>query len=211
MGVKAEERHQIYRWLNDKLRLPVYADAYLGSTRLLEQRSPGYITFVSHAARDLMNGLARTVAGIRASQVQYRQHVDRLQDEWKDEWRGRGFNKPEQPGDGHAIPYRACEIIMDLIDDHRMGRRRSEEADDLFFRTFLGYSDKDRITSLAKWRDARSFFLANTHLREKAFRKDIATRVEENFSILEDFLFIAATSEYSRIRTLDAILEEANT
>ncbi len=210
MGVTAEERQQIYKWLNEKLRLPVYADAYLGATRLLEKRSPGYITFVSHAARDLMNGLARTVGGIRSSQVQYRQHVDRLQEEWKDEWRGRGFNEPEHSGDGHVIPYSACEIISDLMDDHRKGGRRSEEADDIFFRTFLGYSEKDRISNLATWREARDFFLKNAHLREKDFQLDIDTEVQEYFRILEDFLIIAATSEYSRIGTLNAILEEAN-
>lgn len=210
MGVTAEEQQQIYRWLNEKLRLPVYAGAYLGATRLLEQRSPGYITFVSHAARDLMNGLARTVAGIRASQVQYQQHVDRLQEEWKDEWRGRGFNEPELPGHGHMIPFPVCEIITELIGDHREGRRRNKEADDLFFRTFLGYSDIDRITNLAKWRKARDFFVPNAHLREKDFQSDINTEVQENFRILEDFLIVAATSEYSRIGTLNAILEDAN-
>ena len=137
MGVNAEEQQKIYRWLNDKLRLPVYADAYLGATRLLEKRSPGYITFVSHAARDLMNGLARTVAGISRFQVQYRQLVDRLQEEWMDEWRGEGFATSEGQNDGHLIPYDVCKMIAELIRDHREGRRRSEGADDLFFDTFL--------------------------------------------------------------------------
>ena len=210
MGVNAEERQQIYRWLSDKLRLSVYADAYLGATRLLEQRSPGYITFVSHAARDLMNGLARTVAGIGASQVQYRQHVDRLQEVWKDEWRGEGIATSEEENEGHLIPHEVCKMIADLIGEHMKGRRRSEGADDLFFNTFLGYSDKDKIPNMSRWRDAKRFFLANTHLRERAVQEDVHSKVEENFRILEDFLFVAATSEYSRIGTLDAILEKAN-
>ena len=88
MGVTAEEQQQIYNWLNEKLRLPVYADAYLGAARLLQERSPGYITFVSHAARDLMNGLARTVAGIGSFQVQYVERLNKLQVKWKDDWRG---------------------------------------------------------------------------------------------------------------------------
>lgn len=211
MVVPTEEQQQIYTWLNDKLRLPVYADAYLGAVHSLKERSPGYVTFVSHAGRDLMNGLARTVAGIRSAQVQYRQFVDRLEKKWKDEWRGRGLHDYDLDGDGHRIPFPVCDLITQLIAEHNEGSRRSEEADDLFFRTFLGYSDKDRITSQEKWQDAKDFFMANTHLREKAFSRDVDLRVEENFKLLEDYLFVAATSEYSRIGTLDAILEEANT
>ncbi len=108
------------------------------------------------------------------------------------------------------IPYTVCEMIAELISEHKEGHRRSEEAGDIFFDTFLGYSDRDRITNLSRWREARRFFLANTHLREKAFSAEVYTRVEENFRILEKFLHIAATSEYSRIGSLDAILEEAN-
>ena len=211
MGVTAEERQQIYKWLNEKLRLPVYADAYLGAVRSLEERSPGYITFVSHAARDLMNGLARTVAGIGSFQVQYVERLNKLQVKWKDEWRGEGFVTSEEENYGHLIPYEVCKMIADLISDHKEGRRRSEGADDLFFNTFLGFADKDRIPSLSKWRSARKFFGGIAHLREPAFSTNVHPKVEENFRILENFLFIAATSEYSRIGTLDAILEEANT
>ena len=211
MCVTAEEQQQIYNWLNEKLRLPVYADAYLGAARLLQERSPGYITFVSHAARDLMNGLARTVAGIGSFQVQYVERLNKLQVKWKDDWRGEGFATSEEENDGHLIPYDVCEMIADLIGDHEEGRRRSSKADDLFFDTFLGFSDKDKIPNMSRWRDAKRFFLANTHLRERAVLEDVHSKVEENFRILEDFLFVAATSEYSRIGTLDAILEEANT
>ena len=211
MGVTAEERQQIYRWLSDKLRLPVYADAYLGATCLLEQGSPGYITFVSHAARDLMNGLARTVAGIGRYQVQYVEHLNKLQSKWEDEWRGEGIANSEEEDAGNMIPYEVCEMIANLIADHEEGRRRKGEADDLFFDTFLGFSDKDKIPNMSRWRDAKRFFLANTHLRERAVSEDVHFKVEENFRILEEFFLIAATSEYSRIGTLDAILEEANT
>ena len=210
MGVTAEERQKIYQWLNDKLQLPVYADAYLGATRLLEQKSPGYITFISHAARDLMNGLARTVAGIGRFQVQYVERVNKLQSMWKDEWRGEGFATVEKEDDGHLIPYDVCEMIADLISDHKEGRRRSEGADDLFFDTFLGFSDRDRIPSLSKWRRARRFFGGIAHLREPEFSTRVSSQMDENFGILEDFLIVAATSEFSRIGTLDAILEEAN-
>ena len=210
MVVPTEEQQQIYKWLNEKLRLPVYADAYLGAVRVLKERSPGHITFVSHAARDLMNGLARTVAGIGSFQVQYVERLNKLQAKWKNDWRGERFATSEEEGDGHLIPYGVCQMITDLISDHKEGRRRSEGADDLFFNTFLGFADKDRIPSLSKWRSAKRFFGGIAHLREPAFSTNVRPTVEENFRILEDFLFIAATSEYSRKGTLDAILEEAN-
>ena len=204
------EQNQIFKWLDNKLQLPVYAEAYKGAVHSLQIRSPGYITFVSHAGRDLMNGLARTVVGIHSFQVQYVQHLNSLQEKWKDEWRGQGLATSEEEGDGHTIPYSVCEMITDLIGDHKEGRRRSEEADDFFFNTFLGYSDKDKIPSLEKWKDAKDFFRRKAHLREQAFSVEDQSKVAENFRILEEFLLIAATSEYSRIGTLDAILEEAN-
>ncbi len=211
MGVTAEEQQHICKWLNDKLRLPVYADAYQGAVCLLKQRSPGYITFVSHAARDLMNGLARTVAGIGRFQVQYVDRLNKLQSKWEDEWRGEGFATSEEENEGQLIPNAVCKMIAELISNHKEGRRRSEGADDLFFDTFLGSADRDRISSLSKWRSARKFFGGIAHLREPAFSTDVRPKMGEKFRILENYLFIAATSEYSRIGTLDAILEEANT
>ena len=47
----------VFDWLNEDLELPVYAEAYKGALDILNNKSPGYITFVSHACRDLMNGL----------------------------------------------------------------------------------------------------------------------------------------------------------
>ncbi len=211
MTVLSETQQQIFDWLDNRLELPVYADAYRGAALSLKDRSPGYITFVSHVARDLMNFLARTVAGIRSSQVDYRHLVGKLQQKWRNEWGGQGLFTAEQRGEGHLIPYNVCEMIANLINKHKEGSLRNQQADDFFFNTFLGYSDKDRIPSMKKWKETKVFFRANTHLREPAFSENVHINVAENFKILEDFLFVAATSEYSRIGTLDAILEETNT
>lgn len=204
------EQNQIFKWLDNKLQLPVYAEAYKGAVCSLKRKSPGYVTIVSHVARDIMNGLARDVASISSSQVQYKQHVDKLQKKWKDEWRGQGLTSSPDNGEGHVIPYNVCEMIANLIEEHKEGRRRSQEKGDYFFDTFFGYSDKDKIPSLERWKDAKDFFLKKAHLREQAFSVEDQSKVAENFRILEEFLLIAATSEYSRIGTLDAILEEAN-
>ena len=57
----------LLRGLNDDLRLPVFADAYKGAALLINQRPAGYVSFVAHAGRDLMNRLASTVAGIKST------------------------------------------------------------------------------------------------------------------------------------------------
>lgn len=210
MVVLTEKQQQIFEWLNSKLRFPVYADAYKGAVCLLKMKSPGYVTFVSQTGRELMNSLPRAVAGIKSSQVQYVQYVGELEKKWQNEWRGQGLTPSQHHGEGHVIPYNVCEMIADLIEKHLEGRRRDQGKDDSFFNTFLGYSDQDKIPNLKKWKETKNFFQKRNHFREEGFSLEEQSKVAENFKILEDFLHIAATSEYSRIRSLDAILEEAN-
>ena len=90
-----EKQQTVFDWLNDNLELPVYAQAYKGALDLLNKKSAGYITFVSHAGRDLMNLLASAVKGIKRQQVQYFQLVNAFKDDWKNEWGGEGFNTTE--------------------------------------------------------------------------------------------------------------------
>lgn len=210
MVVLTEKQRQIFEWLDSKLQLPVYADAYKGAVYSLKTKSPGYITFVSHSGRDIMNSLARTVAGITSAQVQYPQLVGELQKKWQVEWRGQGLTSPQHQGAGHMIPYRVCEMISNLITKHKEGCHRSQGAGELFFNMFLGDSDIDRIPNLRKWKEAKNFFFGCAHLREKEFSLDDPSKMAENFKILEEFLYIAATSEFSRISSLNEILEEAN-
>ena len=205
-----EKQQKIYEWLYNKLQLPVYAKAYKGAVHLLKEKRPGYITFISHTGRDIMNGLARTVAGSTGSQVEYQQLVDNLQKKWQDEWRGQGLSPAPHQEVGHLIPYDVCEMITGLIEKHKEGRNRPQKADDFFFDTFLGYSDKNKITNLEKWKKAKLFFREKAHLRKGDFSEEVPSEVEENFETLEEFLYIAATSEYSRIGSLDAILEGTN-
>ena len=58
-----------------------------------------------------MNGLARDVADISSSQVQYKQHVDKLQKKWKDEWRGQGLTSSPDNGEG------TCDSLQCMRDD----------------------------------------------------------------------------------------------
>ena len=188
----------------------MYAEAYKGALNLLDKKSPGYITFVSHAGRDLMNGLARL--GIEREQVQYANRLDELQNHWEDEWGTAGVDKIDNPENGHLIPYEVCEQIQGLIDEHRAGRLRPSEAAILFFSNFLDYAYAEEIPRnlLTEWLNTREWFMGHAHLRDSAFEMDASTEVERHFQTLDDLLYNAASSELERIRSLHEILEETN-
>ena len=204
------EQQTVFDWLNDKLQLPVFAEAYKGALDFLDKKPPGYITFVSHAGRDLMNSLAQLGTG--REQVQYANRLDGLQDDWEDEWGTAGVDIIDNPENGHLIPYGVCEKIQDLIDRHRAGRLRASEAGILFFINFLDYADEAEIPRnfLTEWKDARQWFLAHAHLRDSEFEMDASTEVERHFQTLDDLLYNAASSELERIRSINEILEETN-
>ena len=204
------EQQTVFNWLNNELELPVYAEAYKGALNLLDKRPPGYVTFVSHAGRDLMNGLARLGTG--REQVQYANRLDGLQDEWEDEWGTAGVDIIDSPENGHLIPYEVCEQIQDLIDEHRAGRLRPSEAAILFFSNFLDYTYPEEIPRnlLTEWLNTKDWFMGHAHLRESAFEIEASTEVERHFQTLDDLLYNAASSELERIRSINEILEETN-
>lgn len=207
-----EEQQRVYEWLNDDLCLPVFAEAYRGAALLLTEKSAGYISFIAHAGRDLMNGLASTAAGVKSGRVQYQSHLDELQSDWLEEWRYSDDLAPEVIANGHLIPVPVCQRISTLIGEHKAGRLRSTEADGLFFSTFLDYADIDKIPGnfLSEWRAAKSWFLSHAHLREKPFREKTGDELEKQFKCLDGYLYIAASSQYERLKGLNAILDATN-
>ena len=204
------EQQTVFNWLNDELEMPVYAEAYKGALNLLDKKSPGYITFVSHAGRDLMNGLARLRTG--REQVPYPDLVDKLQEDWEDEWGVSRLNEIDDAENGHLIPYAVCEKIQDLIDEHRAGRLRPSEAAVLFFASFLDYAYEEEIPRnlLTEWTNTRRWFMAHAHLRYSAFEMEASTEVERHFQTLDDLLYNAASSEFEQLRSLHEILEATN-
>ena len=209
MEVFTEKQQRVFEWLN-KLQLPVYAGAYKGAVRLLKEKSSGYGTFVSHTGRDIMNSLARTVVGIPSGRVQYEQLIDDLERKWQDKRHRRGPISHEYMGEGHVISQDIWVMITNLIEKNKEGRGRNQEARELFFDMFLGSPDKDKDAIRKQWKGVRDFFLKCAHLREEDFSDEVLSKIAENFRILEEFLYIAAELEYSRMKTLDSILEEAN-
>ena len=151
-----QNQQTVYNWINGELEFPVYAAAYKGALEQLNNKSPGYITFVSHAGRDLMNGLATAVNRITSEYVQYVHLVNEFQDNWKDEWGGERNNITETNDEnGHLIPNEICKKIKKLVDDHKEGRLRAEEIDSSFFTTFLDYPNKEYSGGLISRMEAR--------------------------------------------------------
>ena len=192
-----DKQQTIYDWLK-KLQLPVYAEAYRGAVRALQERSPGYGTFVSHTGRDIMNSLATNIVGMGSRQVQYKQLVGKLEQKWP----------YQQHGD--LIDPEIYREIENLIEEHKNGWRRSQEASDLFFDICLDCPDKEKDSVKKKWKNVKDYFLKCAHLRETDFTDETLELIAGNFEFLEEFLYTAAELEYSRIKILDRTIVEAN-
>ena len=208
----SNEQLVVFNWLNDELRLPVYASVYHGAVDLLARKLPGYIVFVCHAGRDLMNGLAPTVRGRKRLQVEYVNFFDDLQNRWKDVWVAQGLNERDQTKKGHCIPYEICGKIRDMISEHKTGRLRPREVATLFCTTFLGYDENVTIPPnfIEQWLATREWFLGFTHLGNEDFPEDASTEVIQQFQTLDNLLHVAATSAFGRMRIINEILQETN-
>ena len=208
-----ENQQTVFDWINDDLELPVYAEAYKGAIKQLNKKCPGYITFVSHAGRDLMNGLASAAIGIPADPVQYVNLVGNFTDDWKDEWGGEGYDiAQENNQNGHLIPTEMCKKIKILVDKHKEGRRIAEEKNTSFFTNFLDYPNEESIPEnlSQEWRKAKQWFNGHAHLRENEFPIAASSEVELHFHNFDNLLYAAAETDIEQLRGIHEILEEAN-
>ncbi len=204
----------IYDWLNDNLQLPLFAKAYKGAVDLLNRKSSGYITLVSHVGRDLMTILVKVVVNreIDKGWVDYKELVADFKDEWEDEWGEEGFHSDDDAPKEHLIPTEICKKVKDLIDEHKKGNLRDATINSLFFSDFLGYKDGVKIGKnfFQEWQKARRWFNEHAHLQKGDFSEIEVSEVKKHFQILEQFLYDAATSEFGRMRSINEILDEAN-
>ena len=208
-----ERQQTVFDWINDNLERPVYAEAYKGALEQLSKKSSGYITFVSHAGRDLMNGLASAAIGIPGAPVQYVNLVNNFQDDWKDEWGGEGYNTTEDNDENeHLIPNEVCEKIKKLVDKHKEGRRIAEEKNTSFFINFLDYPNEESIPEnlSQEWRKAKQWFNGHVHLREEEFESQAPGEVELHFHNFDNLLYAAAETDIEQLRSIHEILDAAN-
>ena len=207
-----ERQQTVFDWINDDLELPVYAEAYKGALEQLNKKSAGYITFVSHAGRDIMNLLADSVNSVTADRTQYVDLVNDFQDEWESKWGGDEFHPADDVPKEHIIPHYICEKVKKLVDEHKKGRLRAEEKDSSFFTTFLDYPDKESIPEdlFQEWRRARLWFKDHAHLPNDGFEIQEADEVERHFHNFDNLLYAAAETDIEQLRSIHEILEEAN-
>lgn len=66
--------------------MPVFADSYGGAMQFMQEKPPGFVTFVSHAGRDIMNLLANEFLQVKAGRVDYVKLVETISVSWKNEW-----------------------------------------------------------------------------------------------------------------------------
>lgn len=237
----SKRQQTVFHWLNDELDLRVYADAYKGALVFLNRKPPGYITFVAHVGRDLMNELAVTVQDMQSAEaepdshtsakrsegghVDYPKFVSKLRQVWEDESgkesmddsefkpnRGELSEKSGKPESGQFISPETCKTIQELIDAHEAGHERELDKGVLFFTSFWGYVREEEIPEdlFKDWRDAKKWFGAHSHLRKGRFSKRKSSDVQKHFQMLDELLYVAATSTYERIKEINEILEETN-
>lgn len=207
-----EKQKLIVDWLENSLNLPVYSHAYQGAVYMLSNKYAGYLTFVSHAGRDFINGLARDAKGDSSAQTQYVQRLDEITECWKSEWNGINIDSENPGNSGHFITSKACQKVSELINDHVSGRLRAGENNTIFFITFLDYQDINLIpiNQIEEWRKARDWFKGHAHIRRKPINENAHEQIYKHFSCLESFLYVAASSSFQRTKELNEILDQTN-
>ena len=211
----SKEQQRIFHWISNELELPVFADVFKGAVFSLSLRSSGYITFVAHAGRDIMNGLARESRGDKRVQINYQRYVGDVEEVWNDKWGGSAISFDDEEPPSYEIPNEVCKKVKALIDSHKTGRERSEFTDRLFFVEFLDYDDIKNIPKNyeMEWRRTRKWFLEHAHIRRNEYEPEVGEEIIEHFQTLETYLHTAASAAYSRfkqIQELDEILAQAN-
>jgi len=210
----SEEHNRVYEWIKNELDRPVFAEAYKGAILMLSEKPPGYVTFVAHAGRDFMNFLASDVKGIKSSSghVNYVQHVNELQEVWIDDWQIHAGVSSEVITNNRTIPIKVCEKISLMIEDHKAGQERDVDKAVLFFSHFLNYEDKDKIPRgfLSEWKNTKKWFTSHAHLRKGVFKTTDHEDLAQNFKFLHGYLYLAACSQYQRLKELNEILDAAN-
>ena len=71
MPTLSPDQQKVIGWLETDLQLPVFADAYRGAIRFMQEKPPGHVTFASYAGRDIMNLLANEFLHVKAGRVDY--------------------------------------------------------------------------------------------------------------------------------------------
>jgi hypothetical protein len=211
-------RQRIYDWMvaND---LKSFAELYKGAVINLCEKNPGHVRFVSHAVRDLMNGMAARKLGRKRKQVDYNRLVEDLLISWKNHHLPRSADSFEsakieiEPPANVPIAEPVLTKIQVLLREHEDGMTRGKENLNLFLQAFwpnpaAGASLPEAHVQM--WKKLHAWFRAHCHENGEPLPNDISQTMEKKFEQLESIFLSAADRYLNTISTLDEILDRAN-
>jgi hypothetical protein len=204
-------REETRAWLR-RIGAPSLAELYETSVAMIETACPAYIRFVSHAVREIANGLPRVlVAQYEGGNLDYATKLAEIRNEWAT------AQQPIEPAVALAgdvpIPARVVALWRGLLDDDRLvtGRVR-RSATGLFLavevrRTGRQLTEGDVEAAVAEWLRLVRWFVKNAHDNQRPID---ASDLKQNFSAFERTLS-AFFQEYFPARgPLDEILAKTN-
>jgi hypothetical protein len=215
------QRERIYTWLRDQ-GAAGFAESFKGAAMLMHGKGPGYVRFVSHALRDILNGFPAVITREDRKQVQYVHLLNRILVRWAAEKLPRG---PIQGSSGAlegeaagrfiaaTISAELVQELAELLNEHEQGRVRGKDNPLTFLEACIPES-AGRVDLLAmprlQWKALQQDARQLTHENGAGCDKDDEAACADLFQRFETLLSSLAGSYYNSLENIDAILEQAN-
>jgi hypothetical protein len=217
------ERQRIKDWLAQES--PSLSQLYEGAVRILfELRLPGYQALVSHAVREIGNGLEFILFGVRSRpRLDYTGRLDQLYNRWE----SAGFStdgslnglepisNPDNSRPKHfKLPLAVANSISKLIAYHGAPRETAFDRAKKLFTRSSPENEKfvDTIRpGVEQWLEVSKFFMSNTH--DRRLKDEVVLEYDElqkNFALFETALAVIARPFFETTDELDKIIEAAN-
>jgi hypothetical protein len=187
-----------------------------------DQSFPGRIHFVSHAVRDIGNGLPEIVSGVKVGRLDYKTVVDGLVVTWRAHNLSLTLDKHPAgqdlptgtPPETTSLPTPVYDALRKFLSEHAESRVRPSESAQRMFDTLLpeGAEQRASMTPVVnQWVQVVKWFVSRTHLPRSADSKGRPDEeLERNFELFETTLMALVRAFFATTGDLDAILEDAN-
>jgi hypothetical protein len=188
---------------------------YQSAVKMLEETSPGYVRFVSHAVREIVNGLPGVLYKdfARGNRLQYPDRLDEILDGWpRESGFGPSAGSPNSSAQ-LAISPRVVALWRSLLDDHlEVSRRLKKNATGLFIAAEVRRSGRepteaDVEPAVEEWLRMHKWFVKHVHESKRPIN---ASDFKTHFQQFEQFLrnFYQAYSDVHE--GLDDVLAKTN-
>jgi hypothetical protein len=213
------QRQTIYDWMREN-NLLSFAALYVGVVTVIHQRTPGFVRFVGHAVRDMMNGMAAIKLNLHSRrQADYVKLVDGILLPWTKHGVPRSFARvsSETPNgetavssETFSVPIAVVSAIHDLLDKHESARARSNQSVYLFFEAFIDAAQEPTAAHVTAWKDLHAWFQQKCHDNGTLPDQELEQETEKKFCELESIFLTVADRHKNTITRLDEILDQAN-